>query len=203
MPDGYTSRGKPTKYLPQCCGCEKELGPTGRVKPGANRYHMPTAGRGLLYRLPEVLAGIADGAVIYWTEGERDADTLAGAGLVATTHPNGAAHATEAHAEFFRGFGGLVVLIYDHDPDEASGWNAGVACALKRYDLLRGVGVRDDQIALGRPPEAKDVTDHYAAGLTVEGLVWSETITPAMRRKAQRRAGSETYPRSLAKRGAR
>ena len=39
------------------------------------------------YRLPELLAGIAAGHEVLIPEGEKDAETLAGLGFVATTSP--------------------------------------------------------------------------------------------------------------------
>ena len=44
--------------------------------------------RRLPYRLPELAAAPAE-AMIYWCEGERDCDTLAGLGLTASTSPGG------------------------------------------------------------------------------------------------------------------
>ncbi len=57
--------------------------PDGR--PGKN------GARSVLYRLPEVLAAVADGRPVYVVEGEKDADALARLGHVATCNFEGAA----------------------------------------------------------------------------------------------------------------
>ena len=40
-----------------------------------------------LYRLPEVIAGVRDGATVFVCEGEKDADRVRAEGYTATTNP--------------------------------------------------------------------------------------------------------------------
>lgn len=65
------------------------------------------------YRLPELLAARPERPV-FLCEGEKDADQLAGLGLIATT-TGSATSWTPAHAPYFTGR--HVILVPDHDPD--------------------------------------------------------------------------------------
>lgn len=119
-----------------------------------------------LYRLPELLAGRAAGATLWWCEGEKDAEALVAAGRVATTHHGGATKATGAQAHWFAGHKSWVVVLADNDPN-----GTGVRCALRRVELLRAVGIPARRIRIGRAAEGKDAADHLAAGLGVSDFV--------------------------------
>lgn len=78
--------------------------------------------RKILYRLPEVLNGIADQKTIFLVEGEKDADNLAKQGLIATTTHSSTYWDQEyteilAHAD--------VVILFDYDKT-----------GIKRRDML-------------------------------------------------------------------
>ncbi len=118
------------------------------------------------YRLPELLAGKAAGATLWWCEGEKDAEALVAAGQVATTHHGGAGQATPEQARWFRGHRGWVVVLADNDPH-----GTGARCALRRVELLRGVGIPARHIRVGRAAVGKDAADHLAAGLGVSDFV--------------------------------
>ncbi len=128
--------------------------------PKANRWigGRPPEGPDLLYRLPQVLAAVRAGDDVFWCEGEKDADTVTRFGVCGTSHPDGAMKVRPAHAQWFAGCTGRVVLLFDNDPP-------GAACVLRRLRELDRVGVRPEQIALLHSPYAdcKDVTDHVAA----------------------------------------
>jgi hypothetical protein len=66
-----------------------------------------------LYRMPEVVTAISDGETVHIVEGEKCADAMARAGLVATTNEDGAGKWTQAHAEMLRG--ARVVVLPDAD----------------------------------------------------------------------------------------
>jgi DNA primase len=69
--------------------------------------------RSVLYRLPQALEAIEAGTTILVAEGEHDADALARAGAVATTHPLGAAN---WRTEYSRQLAGAkVALVIDRD----------------------------------------------------------------------------------------
>ncbi|MCL1881086.1 MAG: hypothetical protein FWF76_02795 [Oscillospiraceae bacterium] len=80
-----------------------------------------------LYNLPAVISTDK----VYITEGEKDADTLAALGLVATSSPNGAgADWQKSYNEYFRNKD--VVIISDND-------KAGIAHSTEISDNLRNV----------------------------------------------------------------
>src|SRR5205823_3552397 len=57
----------------------------------------------VLYRLPSVLAAVAEGRTIYFAEGEKDADALVRAGVVATTNPAGAGKWRDSYSKALAG----------------------------------------------------------------------------------------------------
>ncbi len=125
----------------------------------------PPEGPDLLYRLPQVRAAVRAGDDVFWCEGEKDADTVTRLGGCGTSHPDGAMKVRPAHAQWFRGCTGRVVLLFDNDPP-------GAACVLRRLRELDRVGVRPEQIALLHSPYAdcKDVTDHVAGRHSLDEL---------------------------------
>jgi hypothetical protein len=127
----------------------------------------------LIYRLPAVLAA-------------QEA--------VATSHHGGAGKTTPEQAGWFRGHRGLVVLLYDLDRDDERGGNPGAFDVIRRYRLLREVGIPRDQIAVGHARAGKDVSDHLAAGHSVDELVWLRDLTGLFRKAA--RTTSATFGRS-------
>ena len=66
---------------------------------GAWVWKAPKAGRGLIYRLPDVLAAIQAGKSVLVTEGEKDADRLAALGFAATCNAGGVGKWTRMHAQ--------------------------------------------------------------------------------------------------------
>ncbi len=138
--------------------------------PGARDYF-----HSLLYNLPLLLA---DPAEVWLTEGEKDSDALVRAGLAALSHWQGAQNFTEGQAEHFRGYRGRVVLAADADV-------AGAADVVRRYDLLRAVGIPEDRIRLVVAASGlKDAHDHLAAGHSVTDF--REWSVEAMRKIGRR-----------------
>jgi hypothetical protein len=70
--------------------------------------------RRVLYRLPELIEGIACGYLVLVCEGERDAEAARRLGYVATTHPGGVGKWRDEYDEFFRD--ASVVVVSDNDP---------------------------------------------------------------------------------------
>ena len=149
-------------------------GPTGKGKafcyqpPGerAKGYKLPSEHKGLLYRLPELLAAVKEQVPrLAWTEGEHDADAMRDAGVPATSHHQGAEVGPyKEQAEWFRGYGGTVLVTVDND---APGWRD----ASRRLTLLQGAaGIPQDRIKVlctpanqGHPKypwTAKDVAEY-------------------------------------------
>lgn len=125
-----------------------------------------------LYRLPEVVAAVANDEVIYLTEGEKDAEALAFAwGVCATTAPMGANNfgkvdVTPLHAA-------TVVAVVDNDA-------AGQKWANSVADKLDGVAT----LKFVRAAEGKDAADHVAAGHGLDDLVLIEVERPVAEQSA-------------------
>lgn len=133
------------------------------------RYHpRKTDGDTLLYRLPELLDAIRGGERrVFVVEGEKDADTAARYGHIATTAHQGGGpgnKVTAAQARWFAGYGGTVYVVADHD---ATGY---ATAARWRELLLREAGLREGQVRVQRARTGKDLHDHLTAGRAVAGL---------------------------------
>jgi hypothetical protein len=121
--------------------------------------------RRVLYRLPELIAAIDAGQSIYLVEGEKDADALVRAGVVATTWTEGAwqfgarskwrRNYTEQLAEAH------VVIVQDRD---APGRHTAkeIAAELKQHAT---------SIKIVEAVEGKDTSDHLTAGHSVEEFI--------------------------------
>ncbi len=125
--------------------------------------------RRVLYRLPEVVAAVAAGRLVWVVEGEKDADALAALpGMVATTGPAGAAKWRPEYAETLRGADVVVVA----DRDEAGRRHAEQVVS-SLLEVAHSVEVR-------RARHGKDAADHLAGGghswdfeLVAEPLPWT------------------------------
>ena len=147
-----------------------------------------------LYLLPQLRRALGDrDSVIILAEGEKDARAGCRLGAVGTSHHGGAGKATEAQAEHFRGYRGTVLVATDWD-------DPGAACALRRYELLRAVGVRPtlvraaDGVGGGRGSGA-DLADHLSAGRSLSELreLRSRDLSAAADRWAGREQQGWTY----------
>ena len=115
--------------------------------------------RRVVYRLPEVIAAIEDGDTVFIVEGEKDADRLAAEGYVATCNPHGAGKWRPEYNATFNG--AHVVIVADRDePGRAHALN--IATQLEPH----AASIKIVEAAAG-----KDISDHLAAGFTVEDLV--------------------------------
>lgn len=128
----------------------------GEWRPGLNGA-LP-----LLYRLPEVVAGLRGGKTIYVAEGEKDVEALRAAGAVATCNSGGAKKWPHQWSALFRGAD--VVVIADNDEPGAA--HAEVV-RLSLEDA--GATVRIAHAATG-----KDAFDHLSAGYALDALVIDE-----------------------------
>ena len=124
--------------------------------------------RKVLYRLPELLA--ADPTqTVFVVEGEKDADRLAGLGLVATTNVGGAGKWKPEYSEALRGRN--VVILRDND-------EAGRLHAEKVSTDLQGVAASVKVLLLPDLPEKGDVSDWLDAGGSAEKLLALVEQTP-------------------------
>lgn len=113
----------------------------------------------VLYNLPLVLAAKQEGIPIWLVEGEKDANTLASLGEIATTMPGGAGKWLDIHTEALAG--AVIEIIADHD-------EVGIAHARRVFETLIDAGC-DAQIWMC--PEAKDVSDHISTGGELNELI--------------------------------
>ena len=112
------------------------------------------------YRLPELIAAGAS-ATVFIVEGEKDADRIARAGLVATCNVGGAGKWKPEHNEYLRGR--AVVIIADKD-------GPGRKHAMQVAQSVAGIAAKITILEL--PGEkVKDVYDWFEGGGTVEKLV--------------------------------
>jgi 5S rRNA maturation endonuclease (ribonuclease M5) len=115
--------------------------------------------RRVLYRLPLVLAAVAEGREVYLCEGEKDVHTLERHGLVATCNPGGAGKWRDEYSDMLKG-AAVVTIVADRD-------DPGRAHARKVRDALLGlVGA----VYIVEARAGKDATDHVAAGHSLAEL---------------------------------
>ena len=109
--------------------------------------------RRVLYRLPEVIAGIKAGRTIYVVEGEKDVDNLVESwGVVATCNPGGAQKWREEYSDILHG--ATVIQIIDRNtPGRKHGEQV-------RTSLQGKVGA----YYAFQPKVGTDISDHIEAG---------------------------------------
>jgi 5S rRNA maturation endonuclease (ribonuclease M5) len=112
--------------------------------------------RRVLYRLPQVIAAVADGDTVFVCEGEKDVHALERAGYVATCNSGGAGKWRADYDAVFTDAD--VVIIADKD-------EPGQRHARDVRDHLEPIASR---IRIVEAARGKDAADHLAAGHTVE-----------------------------------
>lgn len=136
--------------------------------------------RRVVYRLNEIKNAPAD-AIVYFCEGEKDADRLASLGLVATTNPGGAGKFTREMAAALAGR--RVVVLQDND-EAGKNHVAGVLA------ILEGVTPSAAALLLDDLPPKGDVSDWLDMGGLPEELVAlaEDAFTPLVEKSA------DTFP---------
>lgn len=137
---------------------QKHRGPTGEWV-----WNMKGVER-LLYRLPDVIKGVADGKTVCVVEGEKDANRLASLGAVATCNSGGADDGygtkfTPSMADHLAG--AKVVVITDKDR------NGYTHAAHVRRLLLE----RNCDVTVLEPAIGKDISNHLDAGKAYGDLI--------------------------------
>lgn len=110
--------------------------------------------RRVAYRLPE-LAAAEPNEIVFVCEGEKDADRLTNAGLVATTNPGGAGKFTAELAAPLQGR--RVIALQDND-------EAGAKHVAAVLAALNGVAAESASLLLPGLPPKGDVSDWLANG---------------------------------------
>jgi KaiC/GvpD/RAD55 family RecA-like ATPase len=115
----------------------------------------------VLYNLPQVVYAVEKGRWILLVEGEKDADTLAGLGFVATTNYEGAGKWQPAYSQALAG-GNVIILPDNDDPGREH------AELVRRS--LKEVKCQVKVVKLPGLPPKGDVTDWILQGHTAEEL---------------------------------
>jgi putative DNA primase/helicase len=156
-------------------------------KPGKWLWKMAGIQR-VIYRLPEVVAAIADGHMIFVVEGEKAADALRRLGVTATCSPGGANKWRQEYAAAFTGAD--VVILPDND-------EPGRQHAEMVASSLRSIKDPPRVRVLNLPdlPKKGDVADWLAAGgnaAELQRLVEATPTATAPVAKAGRRKATLT-----------
>lgn len=133
----------------------------------------------VLYNLPALVERRDE--TVYVCEGEKDADRLLAAGLLATTCPHGAGKWRTEYSEVLRGRD--VVLLPDND-------KPGQAHAEEVAENLHRVAAAVKILMLPDLPEKGDVTDWLLSGKTTQDLVALAQRTPEYQSSAAARSTS-------------
>lgn len=116
-----------------------------------------------MYHLPELVWALRAGEPVWWCEGEKDADAIRGVGGYATSHWQGAGHATRDQAKWFVGSSSLIRLVVDVDKS-----GCGAQCVIARKRLLLSAGVARSRIRIVAPPHPhKDAAAAIEVGLSL------------------------------------
>ena len=126
--------------------------------------------RRVIYRLPEVIEGVANGRRVFVVEGEKDAEALRMGGHLATCCPMGAGKWRPEFSEFFRGADVTIIA----DADEPGREHARQV----KEEMLR---VEANSVEIRESTIAKDYFDHAAKGGSVETMSVTFTTAPLER----------------------
>jgi hypothetical protein len=139
-----------------------------RLEPKAFRQRRPVAGgwewrtkgvRQVPYRLPELLAAIARGAVVFIVEGEKDVDSLLSVAVPATSNAMGAGKWRDELNQFFKG--ASVIVVQDND---APGREHALRVFASLELVAANVRILDLTTIWPECPEKGDISDWLADG---------------------------------------
>ncbi|CAB4131934.1 Archaeal primase DnaG/twinkle, TOPRIM domain [uncultured Caudovirales phage] len=119
--------------------------------------------RRVLYRLPEVLAAVAEGRTVYICEGEKDVEAARSVGLVATCNAMGADNGTGNKwlPQFGQTFKGANVVVVPDQDDPGIRHAEWVISTLSPYA---------QSVKVVNPASGKDLADWIEAGATVADI---------------------------------
>ena len=139
-----------------------------------------------LYHLPDIIGSADDGAMVWYCEGEKDADCLKSLGLVATT--NAKEKTTLDRLDVTPLAGRRVVIMVDND-------DAGRLTANHVARKIRPDASSIRLLALPGLPDKGDVSDWLNAGTgTLDDLVQLGSTAPEWSPSVDRAAGSTVEP---------
>lgn len=161
----YVDRYFPKTFRQRMPGVEpaRDLGDRQSVRDLGLARDMPP----VVYHYPRVLRSLKqEPTEVWWLDGEKDVETAEKHGLVATCAP-GFAKWDPRYASELKGAGATgVVIVVDQDKEKPDGTlGAGQQAAVKARLGFRSVGL---PVRVVSPCMGKDLTDHFAAGCTVD-----------------------------------
>ena len=155
-----TADGRPVQQvIRQECGCGGRTHKRFQQRYRHDRrwvYRKPAGFTPGLYRAGAIQAAAKAQTWVCITEGEKDADTLTGLGVLATTNAQGAANFPPALLAQFTGLN--VAIVADRDL-------AGYRRAVTLYQHLHHTAAQVIVLVAGLDSHKADATDHVEAGL--------------------------------------
>jgi len=115
------------------------------------------------YRLPQLIWALAEGKTIYFTEGEKDADSLAVLSLTATTVIGGANARVDYLKDWFIGDPEEIVIFADND-------DAGEKFAQRVANLFFGLHFKVKIVRFPELSKGGGVSDYLSKGGTTDSL---------------------------------
>ena len=115
--------------------------------------------RPVLYRLPRVLQAVEAGETVYIVEGEKDVESMEGAGAVATCNPGGVGKWRDEYSKAL--VGASCRIIADND-------TPGRKHAREVASSLQALGIGEELLG---PAKGKDATDHLNAGFGLDDFL--------------------------------
>lgn len=168
-------------------------GKTFKQRKDANTWSMNGVER-VPYNLPAVIQQAETGGIVLVVEGEKDVESCRKHGHVATCNSGGAEKWRDEFAEYLEG--AFVVIVVDKDEP---GRRHGDMVAKSLAGKARSVKIMQAK-------KGKDISDHFAAGLTVKDLVpvrkallpgvmtFSDIADMALKALAQQQKDVAMYP---------
>ncbi|MEA5457317.1 CHC2 zinc finger domain-containing protein [Sinomonas sp. JGH33] len=178
-----------------------------------NRVHeKPKGFVGVPYRLPEVVDGIRAKRTVWLVEGEKDADTAASEGLVATTNAQGSGAFPEELLNWFLVPDENGEIIPAHVRLVADRDKAGYNRVAALYPQLVALGVKASIVLPATQDPKSDLTDHFEAGYgtgdfveislsTAQMLAQLEDVRDARHKQVEKALGQAEAREALAQRG--
>ncbi len=112
-----------------------------------------------LYRMPQLLAAINEHRPVYVVEGEKDVETLARLGHVATCNPGGAGKWRDGYTQLLRGADVIILPDNDTADNEYTGQEHALSVALALLNTARRVRLVDIKEACPDLPPKGDISD--------------------------------------------
>lgn len=112
-----------------------------------------------LYKLPQLLAAIQEKRPVYIVEGEKDVETLARLGHVATCNPGGAGKWRDGYTKLLRGADAIILPDNDTAENDYTGQNHALNVALSLLNVAKRVRLVDIREACPDLPPKGDISD--------------------------------------------